>query len=72
MGNQLAQPQKVQQDHLADVPDIVFKEPLGKFPKLDASAVHYQVYNYTFVIFPDPCFDCNRRRAILEDHTLRA
>lgn len=30
MGNQLSQPQKLQPEHLAEVPKVVLKENLGK------------------------------------------
>lgn len=30
MGNQLGLPQRFEQDHLADVPFVVFKEQLGQ------------------------------------------
>ena len=35
MGNQLAQPQRLQPEHLAELPNVVLKDTLGKFYVID-------------------------------------
>lgn len=41
MGNQLAQLQKVQPDHLADIPNLVLKEHLGEALLLPPDRMQY-------------------------------
>ena len=67
MGNQLAQPQRVHQDHLADIPDIVFKESIGKAASYvcasqsDIARIDSDFSNFLF-----------RRGTFSQDNTLRA
>lgn len=43
MGNQLAQPQKLQAEHLAEVPKVVLKDNLGMLPCLTFTTKLYHV-----------------------------
>lgn len=49
MGNQLAQPQKLQPEHLAELPKVVMKDSLGKYPWLRGCLVEI-VYCFCFTL----------------------